>query len=83
MTALVGPQQAMIDTVKVCLNQSLHPPPLKVRCIELHTGRVNELSFDKQEEHIASCSDDCSVVVRLRKLEIRGGNDENGTRVMP
>ena len=36
----------------------------QVRCLELHTGRVNELSFDKQEEHIASCSDDCSVVVR-------------------
>ena len=42
------------------------PPPLQVRCLYLHTGRVNELSFDSQEEHIASCSDDCTVAVRQR-----------------
>ena len=36
----------------------------QVRCVELHTGRVNEISFDRQEEHIATCSDDCTVTVR-------------------
>jgi vacuolar protein sorting-associated protein 41 len=35
----------------------------QVRCLKLHSGCVNELSFDKQEEHIASCSDDGTVVV--------------------
>ncbi len=38
-------------------------PPAQIRRLELHTGRVNELSFDQQEEHIASCSDDCTVSV--------------------
>uniref|UniRef100_A0A7R9YQY0 Vps41 beta-propeller domain-containing protein n=1 Tax=Chlamydomonas euryale TaxID=1486919 RepID=A0A7R9YQY0_9CHLO len=35
----------------------------EVRCLKLHQGRVNDLSFDKAEEHIASCSNDCTVVV--------------------
>ncbi len=38
----------------------------EIRRLALHTDRVNDLSFDKDEEHIASCSDDASVVVRGR-----------------
>ncbi|KAG1680753.1 hypothetical protein FOA52_008086 [Chlamydomonas sp. UWO 241] len=35
----------------------------EVRRLSLHKGRVNELSFDSAEEHIASCSDDCTVAI--------------------
>lgn len=35
-----------------------------MRCLDLHRGPVNDLSFDNDGEHIASCSDDCSVTVR-------------------
>ena len=36
----------------------------QVKRYEAHGGRVNDLCFDERAEHVASCSDDGSVVVR-------------------
>ncbi len=33
----------------------------------MHKGRVNDLSFDKEAEHLASASQDCSVAVSKGK----------------
>eukprot|EP00798_Chlamydomonas_sp_ICE-L_P008222 gene8222-1488_t len=35
----------------------------EVRRLTQHKMRVNDLSFDRDEEHLASCSDDCSVAI--------------------
>jgi hypothetical protein len=39
-----------------------------VKRYEAHSGRVNVLCFDERAEHVASCSDDGSVVVRLAAM---------------
>ncbi len=36
---------------------------VQVKRYEAHRSRVNDLSFDERAEHVASCSDDGSVVV--------------------
>lgn len=43
----------------------LAPSLLQVKRIEAHKGPVNEICFDEAIEHIASCSDDGTVVVRI------------------
>ncbi|GAX72786.1 hypothetical protein CEUSTIGMA_g242.t1 [Chlamydomonas eustigma] len=43
----------------------------EIRRLELHSGRVNDISFDKDEEHIATCSQDCSVVVINLYTDVR------------
>ncbi len=37
---------------------------MQVKRYDAHRSRVNDLSFDERAEHVASCSDDGSVVVR-------------------
>ena len=41
----------------------------QVKRYEAHRSRVNDLSFDERAEHVASCSDDGSVVVRALLLQ--------------
>ena len=36
---------------------------VQVKRYDSHSGRVNDLSFDEQAEHIASCSEDGKVTV--------------------
>ena len=67
-----------VPPCRCAASTSTPPPPLlQVRCLYLHTGRVNDLSFDSQEEHIASCSDDCTVAVSRRYvcMVVVGGHD--------
>ncbi|GLI60125.1 hypothetical protein VaNZ11_002165 [Volvox africanus] len=51
----IGTEQGRVHVLDYSGNQ--------VRLLNLHKSRVNDLSFDKEAEHIASASNDCSVVV--------------------
>ena len=51
-----------------CIARGVHdarPSGTQVKRYEAHRSRVNDLSFDERAEHVASCSDDGSVVVRV------------------
>ena len=47
----------------------------QVKRYEAHRSRVNDLSFDERAEHVASCSDDGSVVVRVAAATLRSERD--------
>ncbi|GIL83992.1 hypothetical protein Vretifemale_12716, partial [Volvox reticuliferus] len=51
----IGTEQGRVHVLDYSGNQ--------VRLLNLHKSRVNDLSFDKEAEHIASASNDCSVAV--------------------
>ncbi|EFJ47941.1 hypothetical protein VOLCADRAFT_91442 [Volvox carteri f. nagariensis] len=51
----IGTEQGRVHILDYSGNQ--------VRLLNLHKARVNDLSFDKEAEHIASASNDCTVVI--------------------
>jgi WD40 repeat protein len=55
----------MLNLIKL-LDQNLSmlsALPMQVTCLHPHQSRINELCFDAAEEHIASASEDESVVI--------------------
>ncbi|GLC58944.1 hypothetical protein PLESTB_001420000 [Pleodorina starrii] len=51
----IGTEQGRVHVLDYSGNQ--------VGLFNLHKSRINDLSFDKEAEHLASASNDCSVVV--------------------
>ncbi|GFR40552.1 hypothetical protein Agub_g1127, partial [Astrephomene gubernaculifera] len=66
----LGTEQGRIHVLDYSGNQ--------VRLLNVHKGRVNDISFDKEAEHLASASNDGSVVVanlytdQVTRHELRG-----------